>query len=169
MHFEKYFFFLPKTTFIAEYWSTRMTEVDRHQSRNAGKSYSPMTGQKLIQRKCCWAHCVWVIGLCDSIVCGFRVDVQYKRQEMSSTSHDSHTPHPNPDGSPPLSSFLLSSPVLFNMLFLSFKEMKNILRAKGDSFYDVIMSSCIQLDLWAQTESLRSPVPFRLGRKREKE
>lgn len=146
----------------------RMTEVDRHQSRNAGRSYSPMTGQSWFRES---VADLIVCGLlvCDSVVCGLRVDVQYKRQEMSSTSHDSHTPHPNPDGSPLLSSFLLSSPLLFDTLFLSFEEMKNILRAKGVSFYDMIMSSCIQLDLGTQTEGLRSAVAFRFGRKREKD
>lgn len=70
-----------------------------------------MTGQSWF-RESVAELIVWVIGLCESIVCGFRVDIQNKRQEMSSTSHDSHTPHPNPDGSPLLFFFLSSSSLL---------------------------------------------------------
>ncbi len=146
----------------------RMTEVDRHQSRSAGKSYSPMTGQSWFRE-----------SVAELIVCGLLVCVtllsagwgwMFSIRDRKWAPHlMTHTRHILTLMDPLLSSFILSSPLLFDTLFLSFKEMKNLLRAKRVSFYDMIMSSCIQLDLGAQTEGLRSAVTFRFGRKRDKD
>lgn len=139
-----------------------MTEVERHRCGNSGKSYSPMTGQSWFRE-----------SVAELIVCGLLVCVtplsagsgwMFSIRDRKWAPHlMTHMPHPNSDGSPLLLSPLLS---LSNMLFLSFEEMKNILRAKGVSFYDMIMSSCIQLDPWTQAVGLRSAGALRFGRKR---
>ncbi len=147
----------------------RMTEVDRHQSRSAGKSYSPMTGQSWFRES------VAELIVCGLLVCvtllsagwGWMFSIRDRKWAPHLMTHTRHIlTLMDPFSSPPLFSPLLS-PLLFDTLFLSFKEIKNLLRAKRVSFYDMIMSSCIQLDLGAQTEGLRSAVAFCFGWKRK--
>ncbi len=144
----------------------RMTEVDRHQSRSAVKSYSPMTGQSWFRES------VAELIVCGLLVCvtllsagwGWMFSIRDRKWAPHLMTHTRHIlTLMDPLSTPPF-----FSPLLFSLIrcFSHLRKWKTSWGQRGSHFM-IWLSSCIQLDLGAQTEGLRSAVAFRFGRKRK--